>query len=155
MWILIKNVTFTLVVPATVTVYVPFRLLGSSAVFSINGVRALGLLPISAGAMFYFWCLWHFARTGRGTPAPIDPPKVLVRKGLYRNVRNPMYVGVLLTLFGETIFFASVALVIYALAVTTMFHLFVVLYEEPTLKAKFGPVYEEYCRNVPRWIPRF
>jgi len=153
-WLFIKNVTFTLVIPATIVVYVPLRLLGPPAAFAANSVQALGLLPISIGAMFYFWCLWHFAHSGRGTPALIDPPKVLVTKGLFRNVRNPIYVGVSLILCGEVIWSASQTLAIYAIAVLIAFHLFVVLYEEPALRAKFGPSYEAYCRNVPRWIPR-
>jgi protein-S-isoprenylcysteine O-methyltransferase Ste14 len=154
MWLVIKNVIFTLVVPATFSVYLPLRLLGPSAAFSIDGVRALGLLPICVGATFYFWCLWHFANSGRGTPAPIDPPKTLVTKGLYRKVRNPIYVGVLLILFGEAIVFASRVLAIYAIGVLIAFHLFVVFYEEPTLRAKFDGSYEDYCRNVPRWVPK-
>jgi len=149
----LKTLIFTILVPGSVTVAIPLSLLPSGAEFHLGGWRLIGLFPIALGAVFYLRCAWDFAFVGRGTPAPIDPPKVLVVRGLYRLVRNPMYVGVLLILFGEAIVFASSVLVRYALVVWLLFHLFVVLYEEPTLKEKFGTAYEDYCRAVPRWIP--
>lgn len=87
------------------------------------------------------------------TPAPIDPPKVLVARGLYRVVRNPMYVGVVLILLGESVLFASATLLGYALLAWVVVHLFVVFYEEPTLRQKFGTSYENYRKTVPRSIP--
>jgi protein-S-isoprenylcysteine O-methyltransferase Ste14 len=93
-----------------------------------------------------------FAVAGRGTPAPIDPPKELVRRGLYRFTRNPMYVGVASVLIGEAWLFASRAMAVFALGVVTMFHLFVLFYEEPTLRRTFGDAYERYCAAVPRWV---
>jgi protein-S-isoprenylcysteine O-methyltransferase Ste14 len=108
-------------------------------------------LPIALGAAFYCWCAWEFASAGRGTPAPIDPPKLLVARGLYRVVRNPMYVGVLLVLLGESLVFGSWDLLRYAVLVWLCFHLFVVLYEEPALRRKFGASYEDYCQRVWRW----
>ena len=104
--------------------------------------------------MAYFWCAWDFAFAGEGTPAPIDPPKMLVWQGLYRIVRNPIYVGVLLVLLGEAILFESQMLLAYVPVVWLWLHLFTVYYEEPTLRKKFGDVYEQYCAAVPRWIPR-
>lgn len=154
MWPVLKASIFTVVVPGTVTVVIPHRILSSSTGFSFGTLQLFGLLPILFGAIVYFWCLWDFTFTGRGTPAPVDPPKVLVARGLYRTVRNPMYLGVLSILLGEIIVFSSWALLRYALAFGLGFHLFVVYYEEPTLKRKFGVAYEEYCRTVPRWIPR-
>ena len=154
MWPVLKALIFTVVVPGTVAVVIPYRILSSSTGFSIGTLQLFGLLPIVFGAIVYFWCLWDFTFTGRGTPAPVDPPKVLVARGLYRTVRNPMYLGVLSILLGEIIVFNSWALLRYALAFGLGFHLFVVYYEEPTLKRKFGVAYEEYCRTVPRWIPR-
>ena len=76
-------------------------------------------------------------------------------QGLYRSVRNPMYVSVAGILIGESLFFSSAAILGYLLACWLFVHLFVVLYEEPTLREKFGDAYEEYCKQVPRWIPRF
>lgn len=109
---------------------------------------------MALGVGVYLWCAWDFVFTGRGTPAPIDPPKVLVATGLYRFVRNPMYIAVGLVLGGEAILFQSYNLVVYALLAWLACHLFVVFYEEPTLKKKYGAAYEAYCQAVPRWRPR-
>ncbi|MFH1538963.1 MAG: isoprenylcysteine carboxylmethyltransferase family protein [bacterium] len=119
------------------------------------GFRVAGAAIIVPGVLIYLWCAWGFTFIGRGTPAPIDPPKELVAAGLYRYVRNPMYVGVLLVLLGEAVYFGSAALFLYSVIVFIMFNLFIVIYEEPTLKGKFGESYERYCRAVPRWIPKF
>lgn len=91
---------------------------------------------------------------GHGTPAPIDPPTQLVARGLYRFVRNPMYVGVVTILIGETILVAERAMAAYAVLIWTMFHLMVVFYEEPKLARLFGKQYAAYRDAVPRWIPR-
>ncbi len=115
--------------------------------------RYFGALPILIGAAIYFWCAWDFTFTGRGTPAPIDPPKELVVRGLYRYVRNPMYVGILSILLGEAFLFASQRLFEYAAVAFLFFFLLVVLYEEPILRQKFGESYRQYCKNVSRWIP--
>ena len=84
---------------------------------------------IAPGAALYLWCAWAFVTAGQGTPAPVDPPKRLVATGLYRMVRNPMYVGIVLILLGESIVFASLTLLGYAVLVWLCCHLFVVLYE--------------------------
>lgn len=154
MHVLVRTLIFTVLVPGTVTVALPYRLLPAGTEFSLRGYRLIGLILIAFGAGVYFWCAGHFTFTGRGTPAPIDPPKTLVAKGAYRIVRNPMYIGVWLVLVGEAIVFGSLRLVRYALLVGLMFHLIVIFYEEPVLREKFGLAYEEYCRSVPRWIPR-
>jgi len=114
---------------------------------------ALGLLAI--GSIIYAWCVWDFAVFGRGTPAPIDAPKKLVVRGLYRYTRNPIYVGVLTVLVGWTVMFRGTNLHIYTFCVAVGFHLFVVLYEEPHLRQQFGVEYRSYCAKVGRWLPRF
>jgi protein-S-isoprenylcysteine O-methyltransferase Ste14 len=114
-----------------------------------------GIPLILAGAAVLIDCVVKFAVTGKGTLAPIDPPKKLVTGGLYRFVRNPMYVGGLLVLFGQALFFRSSSLLLYALAWWLVVHLFIVLYEEPHLRSVFGTDYENYRTAVPRWIPRF
>jgi protein-S-isoprenylcysteine O-methyltransferase Ste14 len=154
-WAFLKTLVFAVVAPGTVTVVVPYLLLTSRAEFEIGIARLVGVVPIVLGAIGLLWCAWDFVFTGCGTPAPIDPPKVLVVKRLYRFVRNPMYVTVALILGGEAILFQSLRLAAYALLAWSACHLFVVFYEEPTLKKKFGTAYEAYCRAVPRWIPRF
>jgi len=150
----LKTVLFTILAPGFVTVGVPYLLLGSRAEFEIGLLRFVGVLPIALGAAIYLWCAWDFVFTGCGTPAPIDPPKVLVARGPYQLVRNPMYVAVGLVLGGEAILLQSYNLVVYALLAWLACHLFVVFYEEPTLEKKFGAAYEAYCQAVPRWIPR-
>jgi protein-S-isoprenylcysteine O-methyltransferase Ste14 len=151
---LLKTIIFTFVVPGTVAIYVPLLLLSSRPAARPGALGYLGLLPILFGASVYAWCAWDFAFAGRGTPAPVDPPKELVARGLHRYVRNPMYVGVVTLLFGEALLFGSLALLEYAAAASLFFHLFVLLYEEPTLRRRFGESYRRYCASVPRWVPR-
>ena len=112
-------------------------------------------MVIGAGTAIYLRCAWDFAYHGRGTPAPIDPPKILIFRGLHRFVRNPMYLGVLCVIFGQAELFRSVRILIYGVCLWLVFHLFVIVYEEPTLRKQFGASYEEYRRMVPRWIPKF
>jgi protein-S-isoprenylcysteine O-methyltransferase Ste14 len=152
-----KTLLFTVFVPGTVALYIPHRILlsrGPSDFLPLAGLRYLGLPMLVAGAAGYLWCAWDFATTGRGTPAPIDPPKKLIVRGLYRYVRNPMYVSVLLVVIGQALLFRSRALLEYTAAVFIFFFLFVFLYEEPTLARKFGQSYEKYRDRVPRWVPR-
>lgn len=153
----LKTVVFTVFVPGTVAVYLPYRMLPrrAAAFPGLGALQWLGGLLMLVGALGYLLCAKDFAVSGRGTPAPIDPPKALIAQGLYRFLRNPMYASVLLVLFGESLFFTSRRLLQYGVGVAVMFHLFVMLYEEPTLKEKFGESYVEYCRTVPRWIPRW
>ena len=152
-----KTLLFTVLVPGTVTIYVPRRILLSRSgndVLPIGPLRYLGAALLAAGAAVYLWCAWDFATAGRGTPAPIDSPRSLVVRGLYRHVRNPMYIGILLLLAGEAMLFQSRSLLGYTGIVFLFFFLFVVAYEEPALARKFGTDYELYCDRVPRWIPR-
>jgi protein-S-isoprenylcysteine O-methyltransferase Ste14 len=154
----IKSIIFLIVLPGAVMVYVPYYLLSLNLKLffpDINAFRFMGLVPISIGAVIILWCFWDFIDSGKGTPAPLDPPKNLVVKGPYRLTRNPMYVGVIFVLSGEILIFESTVLIIYSLMVLLLFHLFVILYEEPTLKNKFGDSYERYIGSVPRWLPDF
>ena len=118
--------------------------------------RWLAVIPSVLGFAVALRCVWDFGWTGRGTPAPIAPPKRLVVVGFYRYVRNPMYVGFALGWIGLWVVFGHahpMAIAVVA-AVALGVHLFVVFYEESTLRKKFGAEYEEYCRNVRRWWPR-
>ncbi|MBM4446103.1 MAG: isoprenylcysteine carboxylmethyltransferase family protein [Chloroflexi bacterium] len=150
------TVIFTILVPGSVTVLVPYLLLTSGLewTYDIGNSRFIGLALIALGAALYFWTAWDFAFAGKGTPAPIAPPKSLVSRRLYQVNRNPMYTGVLLVLLGEAIFFMSLTLLAYTAFLWLASHLFVVYYEEPNLRKKFGATYGEYCKVVPRWIPR-
>jgi len=151
---LLKTLLFTVAVPGTVTVALPWWILQRSGSPPVTPPGAPGAVPIGIGAAIYLWCAWDFAVTGRGTPAPIDPPKELVLRGMYRHVRNPMYVAVLLVLFGEAWLFRAPALLGYAAAVWGVFQAFVLWYEEPALERQFGDAYRRYRQEVPRWIPR-
>jgi protein-S-isoprenylcysteine O-methyltransferase Ste14 len=149
-----KNLLFTVLVPGTVAFYLPYSI-GSRHAGSPEPSALLLAGPLLvAGAAIYLWCLWDFAMTGRGTPAPIDPPTRLVVRGLYRYVRNPMYVGVLTAITGWLVVFRQPAVLAYGLVVATIVGLFVRLVEEPQLRRRFGESYVEYCRHVPRWLPR-
>jgi protein-S-isoprenylcysteine O-methyltransferase Ste14 len=151
--LLLKNLLFTVIVPGTVAVYVPLRLAGGSDAGS-GATFGLGLALLAVGGAIYAWCVWDFATFGRGTPAPIDAPKKLVVRGLYRYTRNPMYLGVLTVILGWAALYAAPALVGYALVVGLGFHLFIVLYEERHLRRAFGREYEAYCAGAGRWLPR-
>jgi protein-S-isoprenylcysteine O-methyltransferase Ste14 len=113
-----------------------------------------GLAVATAGVALLAACVWEFAREGRGTPAPVDPPTVLVARGLYRCVRNPMYLSVSAILLGEALAAASAPLLGYWAAFFAIVNGFVIGYEEPALRRKFGASYERYTRQVGRWLPR-
>ena len=154
---LLKLLVFTLLVPGSVTVWIPRYFYRSQIRWDYAGANlptGVAILAIVLGISGYLSCALDFAFQGRGTPAPIDPPKVLVVRGLYRHVRNPMYLSVLLVLLGECLLFRSGALLRYTGLFFVLAFSFVLLYEEPALRSKFGASYEEYCRTVPRWIPR-
>ena len=152
MLLLLKNLLFTVVVPGTVAVYVPLLFGRTRGAPSTPSLLAGGIV-LAIGALIYGWCVWDFATFGRGTPAPIDAPKRLVVRGLYRVTRNPMYVGVLSVILGWAIVFRSPALLLYAAAIWCVFHSFVRLYEEPHLHRVFGAQYAAYCEQVGRWLP--
>ncbi|MCC6766648.1 MAG: isoprenylcysteine carboxylmethyltransferase family protein [Deltaproteobacteria bacterium] len=140
--------------PGAATVFLPWMLLRmSGADAPPSAARAAGATLIAVGASVVAWCVVDFVRVGRGTLAPIDPPTVLVRRGLYRVVRNPMYVGVLTVLVGEALAFGAWPIAAWAVCLAVGFHARVVRYEEPVLRATFGAAFDEYCRRVPRWLP--
>lgn len=152
----LKTLLWSVLVPGSLTILVPYLLLTSGFELyrvELSGFRFIGLVPITLGALLYLWCAWDFTFTGKGTPAPFDPPKEMVARGLYRYVRNPMYVAALLALLGEVILFGSAMILIYAAIVFSVFHLLIIFYEEPTLRRKFGASYGAYCMKVSRWIP--
>lgn len=120
----------------------------------MNWSRAVGALFIAAGLPVLLDAFARFALQGLGTPAPVFPTRHLVVSGLFRYVRNPMYLAVVALIFGQGLWFGSVRILEYGLAVWAAFFVFVLLYEEPVLRSSFGAEYEEFCANVPRWIPR-
>jgi protein-S-isoprenylcysteine O-methyltransferase Ste14 len=154
LFLAIRALFFVALMPGTVAVYVPYRIALAAGrlrapVASAASLAALALVVL--GALVLLWCAWDFFDAGKGTLAPVDPPHALVVRGLYRYTRNPMYNGVLAMLAAEAWLVRSVGILEYALFVLTAFHLFVVLYEERTLAARFPAAYRAYRRAVPRW----
>ena len=153
--LVLRSVFWTLVAPGTVLGWVPLVLLRTTGGrFDDGGVRWVGLGLIVVGIAALGWCIWDFARVGRGTLSPADAPRFVVRGGLYRYVRNPMYVAVFIALVGEVIFFRSPVLIAWAVVVASWFCVFVVTFEEPRLARQFGESYQAYRQSVPRWLPR-
>jgi protein-S-isoprenylcysteine O-methyltransferase Ste14 len=148
---------FLVIAPGAIAVWLPWtftRWRVRPPLLGFVPFRAVGVLVIALGLPVLLDSFRRFALQGLGTPAPIAPPQKLVVTGLYRYVRNPMYVAVVSLIFGQALLFGSVQLLEYGVVVLLCFHLFVLLYEEPTLRGKFGAEYKEFCRNVRRWVPR-
>ena len=147
-----KSLLFLVVAPGMVAGYIPLALLRRGPQIETGIVAWLAFPLWLIGAVILLWSFWNFLAQGRGTPAPIDPPKELVAVGFYRYTRNPMYVGVLLVIIGHVLWFGFWNLLIYTVVIFLAFNTFVAYYEEPTLRKKFGAAYEDYCRQVPRWF---
>lgn len=156
-WLFLRSAFWTLALPGFFAGFLPWRYFGVSEVDLDwgNPVHLLALALIASGAALLTWCIVDFARRGRGTLSPADPPKELVVQGLYRYVRNPMYLSVLTIVAGEIILTRSGALLVYWLVFFVCTNLFVMGYEEPYLRRQFGASYERYVQTVGRWIPRF
>jgi protein-S-isoprenylcysteine O-methyltransferase Ste14 len=156
-WLALRSLFWTIAFPGFFAGYVPWQF------FGLRDVRpgALGpsqipaLVCIGVGVALLAMCIFEFARSGRGTLSPLDPPRALVVRGLYRYVRNPMYLSVTLIILGEAMLLRSSALAIYWAIWFIWVNVFVVGYEEPTLRRMFGASYEDYTRRVGRWIPTF
>jgi protein-S-isoprenylcysteine O-methyltransferase Ste14 len=117
--------------------------------------RVFGAVLLAAGVAVILDSFARFALEGMGTPAPVLPPKRLVVTGFYRFVRNPMYVAVVSAILGQGLLLGDIRILVYAAVAWLAVHLFVIIYEEPTLRKTFGVAYEDYRARVPRWLPRF
>lgn len=158
MAVLFRALTYATLFIALLLVFVPQRILASAGIVwpvHIGLVPVLGAMLLVSGAALALACVFTFALIGRGTPAPFDAPRRLVVAGPYRWVRNPMYIGAGLALLGAAIFFGSFGLALYTIAFWSAAHLFVLFYEEPVLRRRFGPEYEDYARTRRRWMPRW
>jgi protein-S-isoprenylcysteine O-methyltransferase Ste14 len=154
-WLAIRSITWAALLPGFFAGYVPWRFFGLAQVRITlsDPIQLFGLIAIALGAGLLAACIWEFAHSGRGTLAPLDPPKQLVVRGLYRYVRNPMYLSVTTIVFGELLLTRSLALLAYWVIWFAAVNLFVIGYEEPTLRRQFGDAYERYTQTVGRWIP--
>ena len=149
-----KSLLYLIVEAGLFALYIPLTFLRTGSRIEMGIISFLAIPVWLIGTLLVLWCFWDFTFKGHGTPAPIDPPKELVITGFYRYVRNPIYVGVLLIFLGHFLWFGYLALLLYTVFAFIGVHAFIVWYEEPTLKRKFGAAYEEYLKRVPRWIPR-
>jgi protein-S-isoprenylcysteine O-methyltransferase Ste14 len=156
-WALVGSLAFLLLVPGTVAGVVPWwisRWQLRPAFLGLSASRVAGAVLVVAGVAALLESFARFALRGRGTPAPLLPTQRLVVSGLYRHVRNPMYVAVVSVILGQGLVLADARVIGYAAAIWTVFHLFVLGYEEPALRRSFGAEYERYRASVPRWVPR-
>lgn len=157
MSLFLRSLLWTMLFPGVVAGYVPWRFFGVDRIRfeSLDALQMAGLLCAALGVALLTACIVEFARSGRGTLSPVDPPRELVVRGLYRYVRNPMYLSVTLVILGEAMLVRSTDLAIYWVVFFTLANLFVVGYEEPYLRRQFGASYDDYTRRVGRWLPRF
>lgn len=155
-WLAVRSVAWAVLVPGVVAGYVPWRFFGLDlqGLAPAGPLAVAGLAGIAIGAVLLTLCVVEFARSGRGTLVPLDPPRQLVVRGLYRYVRNPMYLSVTLILLGEALVARSRDLLVYWAAWFVIVNGFVLGYEEPALRRRFGESYERYRESVGRWLPR-
>ena len=155
---IVGSAVFLVIAPGFVAGLVPWWISHwrvEAPLLAVPIFRLAGGLLITLGAIGLLDSFIRFAVQGVGTPAPVFPTRHLVVTGLYRYVRNPMYVAVVSAILGQGLILGNVALLEYGGLVWLLFHLFVILYEEPTLSSSFGSEYKLFCSEVPRWIPRF
>jgi protein-S-isoprenylcysteine O-methyltransferase Ste14 len=156
LWLAARSLFWVVVLPGMVAGYIPWRFFGVAQARPnvSDALDVLGVALIAVGSSLLLICVWDFARNGRGTLAPVDAPRELVVQGLYRYVRNPMYVGVAIILLGELLLVRSAAFLIYIVAWFIIVNAFVILYEEPELRRRFSSSYDGYTHRVHRWIPQ-
>ena len=156
-FVTVRAITYATLFIGFFLIAMPARLLvwsGLTAPETTGWPQLLGMAFTAAGAALTLWCVATFVFVGRGTPAPFDPPRRLVARGPYAFIRNPMYVGAALAMSGVALYYGSWWLLGYVGFFLTVTHLFVVIYEEPTLGETFGEAYAEYRAGVGRWWPR-
>lgn len=155
--LIIRGILFSLLLPGVMTGWVPLVMFERHPVWHDGAIAAhewLAVALATAGIGAYMSCVWQFLRKGRGTVAPWDGPRKLVQRGLYRWVRNPMYISLGVVVASEAMYFESWRIALYLLCISCIAQLAVVLLEEPELSFRFGAMYEDYKRIVPRWFPR-
>ena len=154
----IKSLLFGLIVGLVLMILLPYFMMTINDQVSLPIVNHIflkiaGLILVGSGVFIFLVNTFAFKHFGRGTPVPIEPPKELVAEGLYKYVRNPMYLGYFGIVFGEFFIFGHLSLLIYAILFVILTHLYVVFVEEPGLKKRFGDDYGRYLKSVPRWLP--
>ncbi len=146
----LRAALFGALAPGTILILLPFVLVtrGIGPRLDLGTWRLSGLVPLAMGLTVILWCFVDFIQRGRGTPAPYEPPRRLVVGGLYRFVRNPQYIGLVLVMVGEALLAGAIVLFGYAALLAVRYHLVVKYYEEPILNRRFGEAYGRYCKAV-------
>lgn len=147
------TLVFTILVPGTFVAALPIVLGRNSSTPGSAGARVAGFFLVLVGAAIYVWAATAFVRVGKGTPSPTAPPMQFVALGPYRYVRNPIYVGELIVVAGLASILGSALVLIYASGLFAILHLFILTYEEPGLRRRFGGAYDDYLGEVDRWLP--
>lgn len=156
MWLLLKNLIYTAIVPGFVVGWMPLAFLvrGPRMPESWGPLNYASLPFLFAGFAIYLASLWQVGHRGQGTPLPLDPPQKVLTRGPYAWVRNPMYLAFLLIVLGEAVFFERIVLWLYFVFLASALQLIVVMIEEETLRRRFGALYSDYCNVTNRWMPR-
>ena len=153
----LATVVFFFIVPFPVTIVIPGFMTGwqfNTPFLDVPTTRWIGAVMVLFGLLLLCESIIRFAKVGRGTPSPLMPTATLVVTGAYRCVRNPMYLGATSVIIGQAYLFGRTTVLLYGAMIALAFHGFVLLYEEPTLRKRYGAEYARYCQHVPRWIPR-
>lgn len=152
----VRSLLWMILLPGLYAGYIPWRYFGVRDVRPDLGSpsQLTGLTVVAVGVTLLLTCIWEFARSGRGTLSPVDPPTTLVVRGLYRYVRNPMYLSVTAIVLGEVLLTGSRGLLLYWSIWFVAVNIFVRAFEEPTLRRQFGASYDEYTSRVGRWLPK-
>jgi protein-S-isoprenylcysteine O-methyltransferase Ste14 len=155
-WLLLKNLLYVIIVPGVIAGWLPLRLFERRAAWPAvwGWPQWAGAVLALLGAGVFLHCVWVFAVRGQGTPAFFDPPRKLTKRGPFKWVRNPMYLSLFALVAGEALFFLSWHIAVYFVCLVCALHLLVVLHEESALRFRHGAVYEDYKREVGRWLPR-
>ena len=153
----IGSIVFLLIAPGILAGVIPWWISQwqvEPSILDVTWLKFVGVALVALGLLVLLDSFARFALQGIGTPAPVLPTRYLVVTGTYRHVRNPIYVAVVALILGQGLLFAREGLLLFGAVTWLAFHLFVVAYEEPTLRSTFGAEYDRYVANVPRWLPR-
>lgn len=156
MWLLLKNLIYTVVVPGFIVGWMPLAFLTRFRQWPEHWAffHYLAFLPLLLGLALYFLSLWQVLNKGQATPLPLDPPQKVLARGPYGWVRNPLYISFLLMVLGEALFFERVVLWLYLVFLASALQLIVVMIEEESLRRRFGALYSDYYNVTNRWLPR-
>jgi protein-S-isoprenylcysteine O-methyltransferase Ste14 len=152
----LKLLLFLLFFVGSIAIGIPILLLwwaDGRLALGLGTLRYGGLMLMAAAIMLYLVCSIQLLIQGQGTPAPLEPTRLLIETGPYALVRNPMYLSAILFFSGQAILMDSGILALYSLLMLLIYYFAVIWLEEPALTRRFGALYTAYCTRVPRWLP--